>query len=321
MSAAHPLQHVLVTTDLSPASQPALVAGASLARVLSARLTLLHVLNAGSLAGSSPMRTGVERLKTEWRDEMTLRVERLGKQFLDGMPHEVALVEASSVADGICRFARENGAHILVIATNGRTGVRRWLLGSVAERVLQMAPCSVLVVRSDGALHLAAEIQRILVPTDLSECSAPALEYAVEIARCHGAEIDLLHSYETAVPLGLAAVSSLPRTASPESERVRSGAELLLENVKIKVEAHGVRAQKFLSPEMTVPAILHTAARRRSDLIVMGTYVRSGLHRLLAGSILEPVVRRSPCPVLTVSPPSPAHERSPAANLTSRPIP
>jgi nucleotide-binding universal stress UspA family protein len=183
-----------------------------------------------------------------------------------------------------------------------------------------MAPASVLVVRSDVRLDPAADVQRILVPTDFSESSALAIEQAAEIAKRHGAEIDLLHSYAIVVPLGLGSAPSHPGAVSAAVERVRTDALRLLEGIKIKVEAQGVTAQIFLTPEVAVRAILDTAARRRSDLIVMGTHVRSGVQRLLGGSTVQPVVRRSPCPVLAVSAPEPAHEKLATETSGSSPV-
>ena len=60
----------------------------------------------------------------------------------------IALLEGKGVTETICRHARENAVDLIVIASHGRTGARRVLLGSVAERVMQLAPCDVLVVRS-----------------------------------------------------------------------------------------------------------------------------------------------------------------------------
>jgi nucleotide-binding universal stress UspA family protein len=295
-----PLRHILVTTDLSSAAEPALIAAASLARDLSARLTLLHVLNAGSLAGASPVREEVQRLKTEWREEVAPQLEILAKRLLDGVPHELAIVEAAAVASGICTFASEHGVDLLVIATHGRTGIRRWMLGSVAEAVLRKAPCEVLAVRSEVQGNPLETLHRILVPTDFSECSGVALDRAVETARCHSAEIHLLHSYELAVPLALGAAAGQPLGLDEEAERLRSHAQRLLQSLKGKVEAQGVPVRTYLSPDGPVQAIVDAAKELRADLIVMGTHGRSGFRRLLVGSVVDPVVRMAPCAVLTV---------------------
>ncbi len=278
-----PLRHVLVTTDLSQASEPALIAAAALARAHSARLTLLHVLNAGSLAGSSPQRSAVQRLKVAWREEVTPRLELLAERLLAGAPHEVAIAEAAAVPEGVCRFAAAHAVDLLVIATNGRTGIRRWVLGSVTEAVLQTAPCEVLVVRSEAQNNPLQTLGRILVPTDFSEGAEAAVERAISLARCSSAEIHLLHSYAIA-----------------RTETLRSHAQRMLQSQKGRVEAQGVPVRVHLSPEVPVRAILDASAQLQVELIVIGTRGRRELPRLFSRSVVDPVVRMASCAVLTV---------------------
>jgi nucleotide-binding universal stress UspA family protein len=145
---------ICCAVDLSDPSRTALRQAAELARATGAELTLLHVVPparaatvaAGVLAGAGDdvvrsMLAALEEELQPWKAE----AERLA-----GRP--VTLVVAPGVpADGIVRFARDGGFDLVVLATHGHTGVRRLVLGSVAERVVREATVPVLVVRAPAA--------------------------------------------------------------------------------------------------------------------------------------------------------------------------
>ena len=131
------------------------------------------------------------------------------------------------------------------------------------------------------------QLTRILLPTDFSKFSAEATKYACAFAEQFGAELHLLHVLETheiADPeLGKVAESSLTEVVDPEWTEGRK---------VLKAIAEGAA---FLE-------IIRYARKHDIDLIVMGTHGRSGLAHVLVGSVAERVVRKAPCPVLTVRP-------------------
>lgn len=154
---------VLCASDLSDPAFPAIVAGADLARSVGAELAVIHVADlplpmeampevAGlGLALASPEATGFgtgfapteaehQLLREAARDSLYSAMTRLK---IEGQ----AIVEEGAPAPSIVAAARRLGARFLVMGTEGRTGLRRMLLGSTAEQILQDAPCSVLVVR------------------------------------------------------------------------------------------------------------------------------------------------------------------------------
>jgi nucleotide-binding universal stress UspA family protein len=141
---------------------------------------------------------------------------------------------------------------------------------------------------------------RILCPTDFSESSRAALEIAAALARDHGAELLILHAVETLGPENLTyreAVSHLQPNA------YRRG---LLEDLRrLKPSGGDLKVEYLLLEDDPVQAILKAASERCCDLIVMGTHGRTGIQRLLMGSVAEQVVRRAACPVLVVKAPLP----------------
>ena len=144
-------------------------------------------------------------------------------------------------------------------------------------------------------------IQRILCPLDFSRFSRHALDQAVALAREFGAEISALHAYMVApvvdvVPVG-SPIPIEPIRLSPLQHAVLIGE---LRDFIGDVEAGGVTIQTAIAEGDPVATILERATAWRADLIVMGTHGRTGFERLLLGSITEKVLRKAPCPVLTV---------------------
>jgi nucleotide-binding universal stress UspA family protein len=146
-------------------------------------------------------------------------------------------------------------------------------------------------------------ITRILCPVDFSECSDHALRYAQDLAEAFGAELKLLHVVE--VPFlpsySMAGVPDLSMPIEQLEEGAREHLEKVLERTRQQVE--GIEVSGEVRPGTAFVEIIDTAREMDADLIVMGTHGRSGLKQLLIGSVAEKVVRKAPCPVLTVKHP------------------
>jgi nucleotide-binding universal stress UspA family protein len=145
-------------------------------------------------------------------------------------------------------------------------------------------------------------IKKILVPTDFSDCSREALDYAVGLARTVGASIEVLYVWQ------------LPSYIGPEAALLGTGGNGLPIATYIRQEA-AAEMERYLAGrngegeptvrgkiEMGQPVerIVETAKQGSYDLIVLGTHGRSGMARLFVGSVTENVLRRAPCPVLAV---------------------
>ena len=131
-------------------------------------------------------------------------------------------------------------------------------------------------------------VERILAATDFSLRSLAALEYAEELARQFGAELLLLHA--TGAPSIPAEVRQVDHEA----------AERALARSVERLRDHGLAVRGLLRAGAAAEEILKAAEAERASLIVMGTHGRSGIVRVLMGSVAELVVRGAPCPVLTV---------------------
>lgn len=140
-------------------------------------------------------------------------------------------------------------------------------------------------------------MERILVPVDFSETATDALRFALPFARETGARLDLLH---VLTPLSLPAeAASLPREWSEYESRQRRDATARLKKLAAEV-CRPARANVLLAEGDPVALITAAAREQRSDLVVVSTHGHTGLKRFFLGSTAEAVVRRAPCPVLTV---------------------
>lgn len=143
------------------------------------------------------------------------------------------------------------------------------------------------------------ELKRILFSTDFSECGRAAEKYAVALARQFGAELHILHvlaDIMTTLPEPGTALA-LPQNYLGE---MKEEAQRALD--KIVPDAGGLRVVRATRMGNAFAEIIRYADENAIDLIVVGTHGRGGLLHMLLGSVAEKVIRRSPCPVLTVRP-------------------
>jgi nucleotide-binding universal stress UspA family protein len=289
---------VLVPTDFSAESLKALRYGTAVARKFGAQLHIVHVseidyaIPGPALLGADPFTSDTEearqlkqQLTSEIGDSITPTFHgRTGRAF-----------------DQICRSAGELKADLIVMATHGRTGLKRFVLGSNAERVVQHSSSPVLIVREHERELLTdgqqLRLQTMLVPTDFSESSGEALSYALTLARQFNARLIIFHSF--AVP-NLTATDLGAQRPAPRPEALQAAAE---EQMRIFVEGidfGGVEFETQVRPGSAAEAICDQAEDQKADLIVIATHGRTGLLHVLIGSVAEHVVRYARSPVLVI---------------------
>jgi nucleotide-binding universal stress UspA family protein len=221
----------------------------------------------------------------------------------DPIDVEYHLMEGDA-AEETLRAAGQLRPDLIAVGTHGRTGLSWLLAGSVATSVLRRSPCPVLALHCPERAHAFEGIRVVLHPTDFSHGCEGSLRIARSLARDLGARLVLLH----VVPFGFYANEmTVPvdpgvyREALDEERQLIDGPDL-----KYPVESRLARGDAG-------DEILRAAAELGCGLIVMGTHGRSGLSRLLMGSVTEYVVPRAECPVLAVRTPRPAEVAAAAA--------
>jgi len=140
----------------------------------------------------------------------------------------------------------------------------------------------------------------ILHPTDFSSASRAALARAIAEARTGGAELLLVHVLSPVTPFIGGDEYMSPRTYTDLQRSMQAYAQKQLDKLVAKAKAAGVRVRGLLLEGTTAEAIVRAARSKRAGVIVIGTHGRTGLGRLLMGSVAERVVGTAPCPVLTV---------------------
>lgn len=146
-------------------------------------------------------------------------------------------------------------------------------------------------------------IQDILVPVDFSRCSGAALDVAVQYAERFGARVHLLHAYVdpiASVPFGRDGISGPPTAPIEVLQDARRAREAEAAKLQARCEEHGVEAKVDEIEGDPKRVIVDYAGQMGADMIVMGTHGRSGVTRMLLGSVAERTVRSASCPVLTV---------------------
>lgn len=149
------------------------------------------------------------------------------------------------------------------------------------------------------------DLRRILVPTDFSKHSDVALTYAAALAEKFGAELFLLNVVQDLALFIPDAVAVAPPIAVPV-EQFLAAAREALERVALATDLGSLTVHREVREGTPFYEIIRFAKERQVDLIVMGTHGHTGLTHVLLGSVTEKVVRKAPCPVLTVR--NPEHE-------------
>jgi nucleotide-binding universal stress UspA family protein len=294
---------ILHPTDFSAHADHAFALACSLARASGSRLLVLHVAPIPQLY-----------TKRYYREEMESLLRR--RQAPDSAVETGWHLLAGEAVPEILWLAREIRCALIVMGTQGQTGLARLLMGSVAEQVVRNAPCPVVTVKAPPREPppAAVSIQTILHPTDLSDRCAEAFRVACSVAKDHAARVIVVHVPEpVAAPAGMAPAPSPP-------EGYRGGMEEWL--CRSHQPPPGVQLECRVEEGDVAAGIVSAAQATACDLIVMGTHGRTGLGRLLMGSVAESVLRTAPCPVVTVKTPFPDAEPPSGAKVaeTGQPV-
>jgi nucleotide-binding universal stress UspA family protein len=202
-------------------------------------------------------------------------------------------IRVGDPAEEIARFAEEFEPSLIAMSTHGRSGLERLRWGSVTEGVLRRSRFPVLAVSPTGRDALekprVIQVHNILVALDGSVRSGGILPTVIGLARLCNSVVTLVHVNETPrAHLGA-------ETWDPATPPVADGA---LESWRAAVAASGVSVRAITVSGSPVSSILAAASDHASDLVALTTHGRSGLPRLVLGSVAEQVLRRCPCPVL-----------------------
>ncbi len=312
---------VLIPLDGSPLAMQALPYARLVARLLAARIVLVHVVLETEIrsllkqdVGVFPY-TGISYTNVWQREEeMYARMREQSEGYLHQIASDLEAegfavqvdVQFGAPAPCIIESASTHAATLIVMATHGYGGLRRWALGSVTDRVVQSSNMPVLVVR--GHRHVLRspatppQLKRILVPLDGSELAEQALPLACMLAEVAHAD---LHLFQAVFPISGALYPSELLT-SPDV-----GSEALLKSICRNTTTYLEYVASTLhhpcysvSVGTTVghpaEAILIEAEQQHADLIVMVTHGYGGIQRWALGSVADKVLHATTIPILII---------------------
>ncbi len=190
-------------------------------------------------------------------------------------------------------------ADLIVMSTHGYSGVTRWVMGSVTEKVLRAAQVPVFVVRGQ------TDIRKLLVPLDGSQLSEKAIEPALQIARALGAQVTLLQAVPTkrVDPRQVESLEDIePGLGEAMARSDQTEAVHYLEDVTRRFKELDVEMDIAVTTTPAAENILDYADQQGIQLIAMATHGRSGLRRWIYGSVTEKILRRGCCSMLVVPP-------------------
>jgi nucleotide-binding universal stress UspA family protein len=244
------------------------------------------------------------------------RAERYGaERYLDKVAQRLGErgVRASSVeiagdpAKVLVEEAEARKASYILLTTHGRSGLGRWIYGSVAEAVVARSHVPVLLTRawaSDPGLAGAAGRPKILVPLDGTELAEKALPIAASLAKALPAEIHLVEIVPALGEFAIADEAWLhenPRDIQKEEEK---GAVDYVSTITGRLKAEGLTVTSTVRVDSVGGGIAASAAANGAAMIVMATHAPTGLERTFVGSTALEVLHRANLPVLLVGPAS-----------------
>jgi nucleotide-binding universal stress UspA family protein len=196
--------------------------------------------------------------------------------------------EEGEIHERIVDLADAENCDVIVMGRRGLRPVERMLVGVVTARVIGHTQRDVLVVPNGTKVGW----KTIVLATDGSKYSAAAAERAISFAKAYGGELRIL------------SVADVPPefyAEAPEAvEDLVRKAKGFVAAVKKQADAEGVRADTFVGEAEAYQAVNNLALEQKADMIVLGSHGRTGLRRLLMGSVTEKVIGYAPCPVLVV---------------------
>jgi nucleotide-binding universal stress UspA family protein len=287
---------VLVPTDGSEHATRAAEHGAAIAEAFDATLHVIAVVDTRAAAG--PFDAGglreelIERLEADAEDSIDVVADAV-----DGSNKLQTAVRKGDPVDEILDYAADHEIDLVAMGTHGRTGVDRYVMGSVTEQVVRRAGVPVLTVRATDSSRHAGAYDEIMIPTDGSESAGVAVEPALELAVRFDARVHAVH----VLNVGDADVGVEHANSAALLDRLRDHGESAVEEIANQAREAGVDVVTNVDGGYPAAGILEYADANDVDCIAMGTAGRTGLNRFLLGSTTERVIRHTDVPVLAVN--------------------
>jgi nucleotide-binding universal stress UspA family protein len=299
-------QGILVGLDGSPLAEAILDPVRVLAARLGGDVVLLHVASVPASLRAIAPRAGVAL------DDIVAQERERAQRYLDGVAQplrkagiSVRTVTAAGDAPAeIVRYAERAGIDLIALATHGRSGVQRWLYGSVADAVLHTTTAPLFLIRPTDETAKPFDVRRVVVGLDGSELAEAALPIAERFARRFAVPLVLVRVVESSM---LAFAGDPFGGVYLDYERLfaimRDGAEQYLDTRAAELRGRGVTVEICVPVGTAADALVAQAQAHARTLLVLSTHGRTGFRAIALGSVARRVVVLATSSVLIVRPP------------------
>jgi len=300
-------QNILVPLDGSRFAESALPLASRLAKSALARLHLVLAHRpAPVLVGAGEMMALPGDLGEELRAQESGYLSDAAERVEQGGFGPVEFHEADGLAGPeLCDEAARLGADLIVMASHGRGGVRRFWLGSVADYLVRHLSTPVLIVHPgrEGESPDDRPIRNVLVAMDLSTDSEAILGPVTALAQVTQAHVTLLHAVGSYEKMDVPAVPFPVLKDPAQLGKYEREAQRILDGLAARLRERGVStAARLVTGTSPASTLLETLQQDPYDLIALTTHGAGGVRRLLLGSVADKVIRRAVKPVLVMRP-------------------
>jgi nucleotide-binding universal stress UspA family protein len=297
---------VLIPLDGSKTAEKVLPYARSLATNLKVPVELMGVIDIAEMA------LHISAENARYLDKMIEEAERASRDYLKRVANMfpglnvACALDKGRAAEAIIERAAADKGTLITMATHGRSGINRWVLGSVAEKVLRATSNPLLLVRAAGQAVSGEEarLTSVIVPLDGSELAESVLPAVTELAKKLDLEIILFRAFN--LPYGVYAGADGYYAINFDQliAEIKGEANTYLERKTEELKRKGIEKVSFLTKEgLSADEIISFGRQTPDNLIAMCTHGRSGVKRWVLGSVTETVVRHCGDPVLVIRAP------------------
>ena len=277
------LDNILLPIDFSDSSEKVVDASVQLAKTFKSRITLLHVYSEEHFPEETErfleiaIKDNLEKVKTKIT-EADIEVAEI-------------MMERGVAFEKIIQIAQDRDVNVIMVGSGSKKENDNFKLGTTVEKLMRKNQIPLWVVKN-GAIK---PIQKIVCPVDFSNSSIRAFQNAVTLTERFDAELNLIHVFEPVMSTS----ARLSVNAEEENKKRKEQKEKELNDFLANYQLDHIRLTKDLLMGVPFMEILRYIKRSNSDLLIMGTTGKTGLSKLLMGSVTEKVTRELPCSFIT----------------------
>jgi nucleotide-binding universal stress UspA family protein len=297
---------ILVPLDGSQLAECVLPHSVAIASSFDAEITLLRMLEKNQ-AGTSAQLFDMLNWQIN-KTKATLYLEKTKDRLKEARIRARATVMEGLVAEGITEYAQTQGMKLIILSSHGRTGLSKWGISSIAQKIILSAPTSVLIVRAyqhdirAGTLSDIPAYKRILVPLDGSQRAENVLPIVTQLAHFHKSQIHLVHAVQT---------PEMARQLPPAREDIELSNRVVarnleeaghyLEQMKARSILEGIAVQTHLLTSDNAAVALHQLAEQEHiDMVALSAHGYSGNQQWPYGGMVNNFILYGRVPLLIV---------------------